>query len=176
MGSEMCIRDSRNALAVGLAMIRLIDPQESVRRLAIALIPETAEGTGKWLCVWQRDRKCFDFVSATHEREDSPRESLLAEVCASLSLAKRDILVSSMAQLNLEFELSVPSQSAPTRVAVAFYHVFMYRQAAMETLAQLTDIRWLIASELLGGETSDGYAVSHELHQMLVKSDVIPSW
>ena len=157
-------------------MIRLLEPKEAIRRVAIALIPESADGNGKWLCVWKRDRGCLDFITASYAQHESPRSNLLAEVCKSLTLTKRDLLVSNMAQINLDFEISDGSSAAPSCISVSFYHVFLYRQSAMATLAQSSDVRWLSAGELLRGETSDGYAVNSELSQMLAKSDVIPSW
>ncbi len=143
---------------------------------SVALIPESAESSSKWFCLWDNNRSCFDFIKAERDLDESYRDCIHREVLASLSLTKRDVLVSDMAQLNLEFVDKLPESTANSHIAVSFYVVHLYSHAARQAAAGIVEGRWLTGTELLQGQTTDGWRVSPTLSYLLRRADVIQPW
>lgn len=81
---------------------------------SLALISKSTEAQTEWLSLWDENRSCFDFVTAERSANQSFRDCLLVEICDSLGLTSRDVLISNMAQLNLEFAEPLPGEDAPT--------------------------------------------------------------
>jgi len=81
--------------------------------LAIALIRSTATGTPRWLIKQAGNTSKPSLIIGQRLQMESFRETVTREVGWELNLdRKQDYLVSSMAQINLEF---VQSASATTR-------------------------------------------------------------
>lgn len=143
---------------------------------SVALIPEDSESNSRWLCLWDNNRSCFDCVTAERGDNESFRDCIHREVLESLDLTKRDVLVSNMAQLNLEFVHTLPESTSDTHVAVSFYLVHLYSETARQAVKEMVEGRWLTGKELLHGETTDGWAVSPTLSYLLRRAAVIQTW
>ena len=143
---------------------------------SVALIPDSTETKPKWLCVWDNNRSCFDFVTAERCGNESFRDCIHREVLESFGLTKRDVLVSNMAQLNLEFVDTPPESKTNLHIAVSFYLIHLYSRAARHAVKEMVEGRWLTGNELLHGETIDGWSVSPTLSYLLRRADVIQTW
>jgi hypothetical protein len=109
--------------------------------------------------------------------DESFRETVTREVAWQLDLERqREFLVANMAQINLEFEGSLPGEEAVTRLMVAFYSVDLYRRVARERIGQRPDLIW-VPSEVLCHESYFGDHLINPFHQSLVnRGKVIESW
>lgn len=142
---------------------------------AFALIPRTFDSQSEWLCLWDENRSYFDFITAVRSAKHSFRDDLQSQVCKALDLRKRDVLISNMAQLNLEFAGVLPGEGNTKHVVAAFYLVHLYSRSARDRVEELSEGRWLSTDELLNGQTLDGWGVSPNLSFLLRRSDVIPT-
>ena len=143
---------------------------------SVALIPESSGLNSGWLSIWDNNRSCFDFVTAERCGDESFRDCVHREVLESLELTKRDVLVSNMAQLNLEFVDTLPGSVSDSHIAISFYLVHLYSRAARQAVEEMVEGRWLTGKELLHGETTDGWSVSPTLSYVLHRADVIQTW
>lgn len=141
---------------------------------SIAMVRRTDENVDQWLCVWDTTRNYYDFVTAEPQAGQSYRAAIQEQVCDTLSLSKRDLLVSSMAQLNLEYGDTLPDTKQPTHISVSFFQVHLYSKFSRSHVEALPNVRWTSSTELLHGQTSDGWAISETLTYLLRRSDVIP--
>ena len=120
----------------------------------------------------------FDFISAEPLQSESFRECIDRQVGIELGLKSADILVSNMAQLNLECAAKLSGDTDPSHLGVAFYVVHLYSKASRQKAESLSpnEYEWLASEELLCGKTSRGKLVSPILSFLLRRSQVIQSW
>jgi len=132
-----------NKLEIGVALIRRIEQQI------------------QWLGIHNVAKQQIDFVIAHRLEKESWRDSVTREVAWHLDVDRnRDIVVSNMAQLNVEFEATLPGEVDPTHIACAFYNVQLYRKEVREKVEQTESYLWLSVEEILAGETKSGIAIS----------------
>ena len=148
-----------DTLEIGVALIRQVD-----QRIV-------------WLGKHNRVTQQVDFVIADRLEKESWREAVTREVAWELGLdRKRDIMVSNMAQLNVEFKSTLPGQSEPTSIVCAFYNVELYGKSARESVRQNEDFLWLNSNEICAGVTESGLPISPFLILLNQQSKVIQHW
>jgi hypothetical protein len=145
--------------------------------LGFALIRERGETGSTWLTLASRNQAMVSFISGTRLEGESFRETVTREVAWQLDLERdREFLVANMAQIDLEFEGTVPGQSGPTRLHVAFYSVDLYRRVARSKVASRTDLVWVPSSTLCQAPRFGEWLIN-PFHQSLIqRSKVIESW
>lgn len=139
---------------------------------AFALIPRS-DRRESWFCIPDEESKYITFLAGTPKEDESFRECIKRSVCQSLRIEARDILVSNMAQLNLEYVDLLPGEQNARHIAVAFHMVHLYRKPARNAICRSNGI-WLTRRELLCGETFDGRSIDPILIYFLKKSEVLP--
>jgi len=149
-----------DSLEIGVALIRKIDQQIL------------------WLGKLNEEGSRIDFVIAERLEKESWRETIMREVAWQLEIdRRRDIVVSNMAQLNVDFETTMPGTStALTRINCAFYNVELYRKAALEKIKQNQAFVWLTSKEICSGVTESGIALNPLVILLNEKAKVIQHW
>ncbi len=141
------------------------------RYRSIVMMPDGHAAPQRWFGRWCYVGGHYDFVSCEGESRETLRDAAQRAMTEDLGLASRDVLVSNMAQLNLEY---VEQQChGPSHEIVAFYIVHLYRAAARAEVDQNADGRWLTAEELLEGTTSDGKPINPRLTALLRQHELI---
>ena len=145
---------------------------------AVALIRNIEDGKNKWLArVVPGNPSRVNFVSTQRLQQESFRESIRREVAWILDLdGRRDILVSNMAQLNLEFVACLPEDESESKVAVSFFLVDIFRRAAFAKVNQDRSNRWLSSQEVCAGESVDGIEFDPRTLFLLDRAKVINPW
>lgn len=135
---------------------------------------------GKWLLVDQSSRDEFELISSEAASENSFRREIQRAVGKALKVdASRDILVSHMARINLEFysnDSPLSQDSENIHFGVAFYRVDLYSRNARTSVESNSTLGWFTGKELLAGSSEDGKRVSPLTQWLLEKSSVIQSW
>ena len=145
--------------------------------LAIALIRKDDSGQAAWLVKRGIDPPELSFIMANRLEGESMRESVTREVAWELGLDRsRDLLVSNMAQLNLEFVGPLPDRQHSTLNRVSFFNVFIYRKRQIEVFSEHQDFRWVNASEICEGLSQDGIPFSPLATRLIVDAGVIQTW
>lgn len=150
-----------NTLEIGVALIRRIEQEI------------------QWLGIHNQTKHQIDFVIAHRLEKESWRDSVTREVAWQLDLDRnRDIVVSNMAQLNVEFEAALPGETDSTQIACAFYNVQLYRKAAREKISADENYLWLSCDEILAGQTEAGVVISPMLmllngHAKVIRHEAI---
>jgi hypothetical protein len=75
---------------------------------SLALIPRGFDQRSVWFGRWCPRAEAFDFVAGEPEGDESYRDCVRRVIVRDLGLDRRDVLVSNMAQLNLEFIDQLP--------------------------------------------------------------------
>lgn len=147
-------------LEIGVALIRKIDQKIH------------------WLGKLNQSKSQIDFVIAQRLEKESWRETITREVAWQLEVdRKRDIVVSNMAQLNVEFETVLPGTSPdPTLVSCAFYNVQLYRKPTIEKIDQNEMLVWLTSDEICDGVTEAGTPISPLVILLNEEAKVIQRW
>jgi hypothetical protein len=146
-------------LEIGVALIRKIDTKI------------------QWLGILNDSKSQVDFVTAQRLENESWRETIMREVAWQLEIdRKRDIVVSNMAQLNLEFETVLPGTSEPTQLSCAFYNVQLYGKETSERIDGREPFVWLTSDEICNGVTKTGIPISPLVVQLNQKANVIQRW
>ena len=144
--------------------------------LGVALI-RRIEQRVQWLGKYNETRRQVDFVTALRLEKESWRETIMREVAWQLEVdRRRDFVVSSMAQMNINFETRFLHQAESTQVAAAFYNVELYRKAAMDRIAANEDFIWLTSNEICDGVTEDGLRIDPLLVLLNKEAQVIQYW
>ena len=145
--------------------------------VSVALISRFEGDRSQWLVRWQPRGKCYDLVKGRRLDQESFRETIDREVGWQLGLSRdRDYLVSNMAQLNLEFVDTLPGETEPQHVAVAFYPVHLYGRDARTKIEEDRDNCWITADELLRGQSDGRPKISPVTRHLLRRADVIAPW
>lgn len=143
---------------------------------SIALVKRIEGEHNKMLLRWQASQNRWEFVVADRLNKESFRESITREVAWQLDLdRKSDFLVSSMAQLSMEYVETLPNDTTQ-HVAVAFYPVHIYRRTVLQFLSDDPSNRWLSAAEICQGETADGQHIHPRIVAWINKWSVVQPW
>ena len=146
-------------LEIGVALIRKVD-----QRI-------------QWLGKNNPSKQQIDFVIAHRLEKESWRLAIMREVAWELDLdGTRDMVVSNMAQLNLEFESVLPGQKEPSQITCAFYNVELYGKPAKAKVEQKKDFCWLTSNEICDGVTRSGVRISPLLMMLNDRGKVIQHW
>lgn len=147
-------------LEIGVALIRKID--EKIH----------------WLGKLGDTKSQIEFVIAHRLEKESWRETIMREVSWQLEIdRKRDIVVSNMAQLNVDFEAVVPgASSAPAQISCAFYNVQLYRKAAVKKISENEKFVWLTSGEICNGVTKQGTPLDPLVIMLNEQAKVIQHW
>ncbi len=144
--------------------------------LVVALIRKIDDRV-QWLGKYNASRLQVDFVTAHRLERESWRETILREVSWELDIdRKRDFVVSSMAQLNINFATALPGQADITQVAAAFYNVELYRKAVLDKINANSGFVWLTSTEICDGMTEDGIKVDPLVVLLNEEAQVIQHW
>jgi hypothetical protein len=145
--------------------------------LGLALIRERGDSESMWLTQASPSQPMLSFISGNRLEGESFRETVSREVAWQLDLDRnREFLVANMAQIDLEFEGTVPGQEGLLRLHVAFYSVDLYRRIARERIANRKDLVWVPSSTLCQAERFGNWLIN-PFHQSLIqRSKVIESW
>ena len=144
---------------------------------SVAMIRRYEREQAAWLGVWNRNRSQWDFIIGERLDQESFRETALREVSWQLGLDRnRDLLVSNMSHLNLEYVGCVPGETEQKHVALAFYAVDVYRAAAMEKICKSADCAWLSSQEVCTGQRSDGTSVDPKVTTWVNRWGIIQPW
>ena len=145
---------------------------------SIALIRRSEEGKNFWLARPSIDRKgTLDFVSAPRLQRESFRETIRREVSWSLDVdPRKDLLISNMSQLNLEFVACLPQDFTESHIAVSFFLVELYGKQVKEQVFGDSNNRWLSSAEVCAGQSRDGEPLDPRLIFLLDRARVINAW
>lgn len=144
--------------------------------LGVALIRKIGKRI-HWLGKHNRAKKQIDFVIAQRLEKESWRDTIMREVAWELDLdRKRDMIVSNMAQLNVEFEAILPGQSDTIKIISAFYNVELYRKGTLEKVDQNEDFLWLSSNEICDGVSDSGIPISPLVILLNEEAKVIQHW
>ncbi|MCH2177772.1 MAG: hypothetical protein MK106_03120 [Mariniblastus sp.] len=148
-----------------------------VLEIAIALV-RRIDGDGiHWLLRDEDDAKYLNFIVAQRLEGELLRETLSREVAWRWELnRKRDFVVSSMAQLNVELDAQFPGQSEMCHWKVAFVNVDIYRPAALEQLGRDVNARWVDSATISKGTASDGRVLDPFVINLNKQYNVIKAW
>ena len=143
--------------------------------LSIALVQKRSPAGNRWLVQRDTPGSSWQLIVSQRLESESFRETVTREVAWRLELDRhRDLLVSNMAQLSIEFE----EQKRDERVhyALAFYNVQIYRSGALEQVEPRKDIQWLTAAEICSGETTCGESIDSRVVRWINQWKVLRPW
>ena len=143
---------------------------------SVALVLRTDEKQTHMLLRRQPEPHQWNFIVGERLNRESFRESVTREVAWQLNLnRKSDFLVSSMAQLSMEYVETTP-EGSQQHIAVAFYNVHIYRRTVLETLFADESNRWVSAAETCQGKTIDGQIIDPQVVHWINKWSVVQPW
>ena len=144
--------------------------------LGVALIRQI-EHQVQWLGKFNEAKGQIDFVTAQRLEQESFREAVMREVAWDLEIdRRRDFVVSSMAQLNINFTTILPGQSDSTQVIAAFYNVELYRKAVLDGINANNEFVWLTSAEICDGMSKQGVKLDPLVVQLNEEAKVIQYW
>jgi hypothetical protein len=145
--------------------------------LGLALIRERGDSGSRWLTQTSRNQPMLSFIAGNRLEGESFRETVTREVAWQLDLERNHgFLVANMAQIDLEFQGTVPGRDEEMRLHVAFYSVDLYRRVARNQILNRQDLVW-VPSLTLCESPRFGEWIINPFHQSLVqRSKVIESW
>jgi hypothetical protein len=144
--------------------------------LGLALIRKLEQQV-LWLGKFNDAKEQIDFVTAKRLEKETFREAITREVAWELEIdRRRDFVVSSMAQLNINFITTLPGNSDTTQVAAAFYNVELYRRAVIEKIGESPKFVWLNSTEVCDGISKEGIKLDPLLVLLNQEAHVIQHW
>lgn len=145
--------------------------------LAVALLRNQTKDGVRWLARWNDCRKNLEFILGDRLEGERFRETIVREVAWELGLDReQDMLVSNMAQLNMQFVDQLPNRYSPADVTVAFYNVLPYGQAALDHINADAFNVWVTSEEICAGVTNSGRPFDPMVTYLVERSEVIRSW
>ena len=117
----------------------------------------------------------LEFIVGCRLERENFRETVIREVAWQLNLdRRRDMLVSNMSQLSIEFE--EPTVDSFRHVALAFYNVHLSKKKVIESVDRDQASQWVTAAEICGGQTSGGQLIHPEVVGWINKYEVVRPW
>jgi hypothetical protein len=145
--------------------------------LAVALIRSTESGSLRWLVKHGTNGEKPSLIIGNRLERETFRETVTREVGWELNLdRKRDFLVSSMAQMNLEFTDRLPGHSETSHIAASFYNVEVYRSQVLEQLRADDTCFWIDSAAVCDGVTRQGQILNPIVPYLVNRSSVIQHW
>ncbi len=144
--------------------------------LGVALVRKL-ERQVLWLGKFNEAKQQIDFVTAQRLEKETFREAVTREVAWELEIDRRsDFVVSSMAQLNINFVTTLPGKTDKTQIAAAFYNVELYRQAVIKKIGESPELVWLTSTEVCNGKSRQGIQLDPLLVRLNQEAHVIQHW
>lgn len=143
---------------------------------SVALVRRTDKTPSQILLRRQPQPLQWNFIVGERLNRENSRESITREVASQLNLnCKSDFLVSSMAQLSMEYRQTSPDESQQ-QIAVSFYNVHIYRRAVLKALSEDDSNQWVSAAEVCQGKTFDGQILDPMVVHWINKWNVVQPW
>lgn len=144
--------------------------------IGVALIRKIGQRV-LWLGKHNQVQQQIDFMIAHRLEKESWRDAIMREVAWELDLdRKQDMVVSNMAQLNLEFAAALPGQVDLTQIVCAFYNVELYGKSAKAKVEENQEFLWLTSNEICEGVSEAGVPISPLLMMLNGRAKVIQHW
>jgi hypothetical protein len=144
---------------------------------SVALIRRLDNGQSLWLAREGDTPGVLNFIAAPRLEKESFRETIRREVAWVLDLdPQRDLLVSNMAQVNLEFAGRLPGDDEDSHIAAAFFMVEPYGNNAHKAIRSDPENHWLTSSEVCSGRLAKGQVLEPALVYLLERAKVINAW
>jgi hypothetical protein len=144
---------------------------------AVAFVQKFANERKLLLLRWNPQQARWRFIVGRRLGPESFRETTMREVGWQLKLnRKTDFIVSSMAQLSIEYSGTLPSDYAAKHIAVSFYPVHIYRSSVLKKLSEDEDNRWVSATEICDGKTADGQTIDPDVVHWINHWQVLRPW
>ena len=143
--------------------------------ISIALVQKSVAGKTFWLL--REQDELLRFIVGNRLEKESFRETVIREVAWQLNLdRRRDMLVSNMSQLSIEFDEQLPDSSGQRHVALAFYNVHLNRQKVIDVVDAENSNHWVTASEICLGRSDDGRQIDSEIVGWINKYEIVKPW
>ncbi len=144
---------------------------------SVALVRKIECNRTFWLLNWNQRSHQWQFVSGDRLGKESFRETATREVAWQLKLSRqKDFIVSSMAQLSMEYVGRLPAEHFEKHIAVAFYCVDIYRNSVLDKLANNHGILWVSAADICSGETTSGEPIDVLVVHWINKWRILQPW
>ena len=144
--------------------------------IAVGLV-RSSHKPGLWLGKFNPALSHIEFVIANRLQKESFRETIIREIAWELGLDReKDFIVSNMAQLNCDFQATLPNQHHPSHILCSFYNVDLYRKQSLESVEKRNDLHWLDSVELCDGTTDTGISVCPLFVLLNQQAKVIQRW
>lgn len=145
--------------------------------LAVALVRNQTKDGVRWLARWNDSRQHLEFILGERLEGERFRETIVREVAWELGLDReQDMLVSNMAQLNMQFVDRLPRGYSAADVTVAFYNVLPYGQSALDQITEDEFNFWVTSEEICAGVSNSGRPFDPMVTYLVDRSEVIQSW
>ncbi len=142
---------------------------------SIALARRFVDEVEEWLAIWNEERRVFEFPQSSWGEDETFRSCLDEELEATLDLnRKSDYLISGLPRDHYQAPIEWPGHSQPQWVIVEFFAVDLYGKKAAGVIDGMSHVRWLTASELQEGCTSDGDPIRERQHHIMKAAHVLP--
>jgi hypothetical protein len=144
---------------------------------AYGLIRKFDQGQTSWLVVRQPGKREFDLVYGNRVGQEPFSQTISKAVATTLRIsAEKDVLVSGMAQLNMEYHGYLPGEIQMLHVAVAFYPVTLFREEARSRIETDPHFRWLSSVEMCAGRSHLGEQINLITTHLINKFEIIQGW
>ncbi len=141
---------------------------------SVALMRHPEEGEKRWMMLWNPKRNQFEMVTALRLENDTYRECLDRELAWKLDLQRgKEYLISSMARLHIEQELTLPRDEKPVFYAIEFYVSDPYGKQSFAKLEERENLHWLTTHEILAGYGPEDRPVDPRLVYLINKFELI---
>ena len=143
--------------------------------IAVALIRNA--DCNRWLTKINPVHSTAEFLIARRLEKELLRETVTREIAWDLNLDRsQDFIVSSMAQINSNFEAALPGQDGLCRILCSFYNVQLYGKNIVQQIDRLPDRMWLDSEEICDGETRSGLALDPLFLLLNGHANIIQRW
>ena len=141
---------------------------------AAVLIRHPGSESGLWLTRSDQTTNQLKLIIAERLGSESPRETVDRELAWQLRLNRgKDYLISSVARLHFEGQLTLPGEDEARAFCIEFFIVEPYGQHCRDHLLNDPQNRWLSRAELLSGCSTRGEIVCPISTGLLKAADVI---
>ena len=142
--------------------------------VSMGLLRDVREEGTSWLTYRPEGKAHLTPVMAERLEGESWRGCLDREIAWSLNLVSgRDYIISSMARLHYDTEITRPHDSEPTMYTVEFYVVDWYGKLAKGLLDADPRCRWITTNDLVAGKLEDNSTIDPVVVTLLNKSRIL---
>jgi len=143
--------------------------------LSIGLVQTTHNGRTRWLL--DERQESLRFIVGQRLEKESFRETVIREVAWQLDLDRnKDFIVSSMAQISVEFVEAKPHEFYEEHIALAFYNVYLSKRSVITRLDDDPSKTWVSAAEICAGAASSGRRIQSDVVGWINKYEIVRPW